>query len=99
MRDFPPPVADFDSPLTPGQDRPRSGVRRGLRTRRTDRAPRGVFADPDTRSPGRFLLWLLGQQRPILFWSAVTAVLEWLPGAVGPYLIGRIVDEGITDRD
>src|SRR5215210_3509654 len=99
MRDFPPPVADFDSPLTSGQDRLPFGVRPGVRTRRSGRAPRGVFADPDTRSPARFLFWLLGQQRPILFWSAVTAVLEWLPGALGPYFIGRIVDEGITARD
>ena len=35
----------------------------------------------------------------MLFVSAVTAVLEWVPGAVGPYVIGRIVDEGITARD
>jgi ABC-type multidrug transport system fused ATPase/permease subunit len=100
MRDFPPHVADFDSPLTPGQDRPASGVRRGLRTRGArGRAPRGVFADPDTRSPLRFLRWLLAQQRPVLFWSALTAVLQWVPGAFGPYLIGRIVDEGIVVRD
>ena len=100
MRDFPPHVADFDSPLTPGQDRPASGVRRGLRTRgASGRARRGVFADPDTRSPARFLRWLLAQQRPVLFVSAVTAVLEWLPGAFGPYLIGRIVDEGIVAGD
>ncbi|HLL62015.1 MAG TPA: ABC transporter ATP-binding protein [Propionibacteriaceae bacterium] len=64
------------------------------------RAPRrGVFADPDTRSPARFLSWLLGQQWPVILVSAVTAVLEWVPGAIGPYLIGRIVDEGITARD
>ena len=101
MRDFPPLVADFDSPLTPGQDRPGSGVRRGLRTRGgSERRPlRGVFADPDTRSPARFLRWLLAQQRPILFASALTAVLEWLPGAVGPYVVGLIVDQGITARD
>src|ERR671916_775122 len=100
MRDFPPHVADFDSPLTPGQDRPPSGVRRGLRTRGArGRAPRGVFADPDTRSPLRFLRWLLAQQRPVLVASALTAVLEWVPGAFGPYLIGRIVDEGIAVRD
>jgi ABC-type multidrug transport system fused ATPase/permease subunit len=99
MRDFPPPIADFDSPLTASASRPVSGVHRGVRTRRAGRAPRGAFADPDTRSPTRFLFWLLGQQRPILFWSAVTAVLEWMPGALGPYVIGRIVDEGITARD
>ena len=58
-----------------------------------------MFANPDTRSPARFLGWLLAQQRLVLFVSALTAVLEWVPGAIGPYLIGRIVDEGITARD
>jgi ABC-type bacteriocin/lantibiotic exporter with double-glycine peptidase domain len=92
MRDFPPLVADLDQPHTPGPEGPKSGVR--------TRAPRrGVFADPDTRSPARFLSWLLGQQWPVILVSAVTAVLEWVPGAIGPYLIGRIVDEGITARD
>ncbi|HEV2931002.1 MAG TPA: ABC transporter ATP-binding protein, partial [Propionibacteriaceae bacterium] len=75
-------------------------MRRRARTRRAEnRASRGIFADPDTRSPVRFLRWLLAQQRPILFWSAVTAVLEWLPGAIGPYLVGRMVDEGIAAGD
>src|ERR671917_2042893 len=92
MRDFPPLVADFDQPSTPGPEGPKPGVR--------TRAPRrGTFADPETRSPARFLAWLLGQQWQVIFVSAVTAVLEWVPGAIGPYLIGRIVDEGITARD
>ena len=29
----------------------------------------------------------------------MTAVLEWLPGAIGPYVIGQIVDQGILGRD
>src|SRR5215207_201563 len=92
MRDFPPLVADLDQPLAPGPEGPKSGVR--------TRAPRkGMFANPDTRSPARFLTWLLGQQWPVIVVSAVTAVLEWVPGAIGPYLIGRIVDEGITAGD
>ena len=91
MRDFPPLVADLNPPSTPGPEGPKPGGR--------TRAPRGVFADPDTRSPARFLIWLLGQQWPVIFVSAATAVLEWVPGAVGPYLIGRIVDEGIVARD
>src|SRR5215212_5108945 len=92
MRDFPPLVADLDQTLTPGSEGPKAGVR--------TRTPRnGMFANPDTRSPARFLSWLLGQQWPVILVSAVTAVLEWVPGAIGPYLIGRIVDEGITARD
>ena len=69
----------------------------GPRLRGRTPAPQpGTFANPDTRSPARFLVWLLGQQRLVLFVSSLTAVLEWLPGAVGPYVVGRIVDEGIT---
>src|SRR5918997_5587189 len=90
MRDFPPLVAELESTPTSGP-----GPKRRGRTR----TPRGTFADPDTRSPARFLGWLLAQQRLGLFVSAVTAVLEWVPGAIGPYVIGRIVDEGITARD
>ncbi len=60
---------------------------------------RRPFADPDTRSPSRFLRWLLRQQRPALAVSALLSVLEWLPGSVGPYLVGRIVDDGILGRD
>ena len=60
---------------------------------------RRPFADPDTRSPSRFLRWLLRQQRPALALSSFLAVLEWLPGSVGPYLVGRIVDDGILGRD
>ncbi len=92
MRDFPPLVADLEASPTPGHHGPQ------LRGRTP--APRpGTFANPDTRSPARFLVWLLAQQRLVLFVSAMTAVLEWVPGAIGPYVIGRIVDEGITARD
>ena len=67
MRDFPPLVADLEASPTPGHHGPQ------LRGR--TRAPRpGTFADPDTRSPARFLGWLLAQQRLVLFVSAVTAV-------------------------
>ena len=92
MRDFPPLVAEPQSPLTP--DAGASGSRVRMRARR-----KGAFAHPDTRSPARFLVWLLAQQRPVLVVSALTSVLEWLPGALGPYVIGRIVDEGIVARD
>jgi ABC-type multidrug transport system fused ATPase/permease subunit len=26
-------------------------------------------------------------------------VLQWLPGALGPYIVGRIIDDGVTVRD
>jgi ABC-type multidrug transport system fused ATPase/permease subunit len=85
MRDFPPVVPDLSSSVSyrPG---PRS---------RTSATPRAAFIDPDTRSPRRYLFWLLKQQWTTLVVSSFIAVVEWLPGAVGPFLVGRIVDEGI----
>jgi ABC-type multidrug transport system fused ATPase/permease subunit len=75
-------------------------VRQYGETRGTqDRAPGELFAGPDTRSPVRFLLWLLRQQWPALTLSCLVSVLEWLPGSVGPYLVGRIIDEGVVPGD
>ena len=36
---------------------------------------------------------------PVLLLSSLISVLEWLPGSVGPYLVGKIVDEGIIPHD
>ncbi|WP_290370706.1 ABC transporter ATP-binding protein [Ruania suaedae] len=55
---------------------------------------RGAF--PDTRSPARFLFWLLGKQAYAMVGMFVTGMLVFLPGAAGPYFVGRAVDEGIT---
>jgi ABC-type multidrug transport system fused ATPase/permease subunit len=44
-------------------------------------------------------VWLLWQQLPLLLLSSLISVLEWLPGSVGPYLVGKIVDEGIIPHD
>ncbi len=57
------------------------------------------FAHPDTRSGRRYLFWMLRQQRSTLIVGSLVGVVEWLPGSVGPYLIGRIVDQGILARD
>ena len=95
MHDFPPLVPDFAGPdvrvyTTPTRRR-RAVVRRRL--------PRRDFIQPDTRSAIRFLVWLLWQQLPLLLLSSLISVLEWLPGSVGPYLVGKIVDEGIIPHD
>ena len=95
MHDFPPLVPDFAGPdvrvyTTPTRRR-RAVVRRRL--------PRRDFTQPDTRSAIRFLVWLLWQQLPLLVLSSLISVLEWLPGSVGPYLVGKIVDEGIIPHD
>ncbi|WP_375424272.1 ABC transporter transmembrane domain-containing protein [uncultured Friedmanniella sp.] len=57
------------------------------------------FSAPDTRSPARFLGWLLKQQLPSLVLLTTITVIQWLPGAVGPWIVGRIIDNGITARD
>ncbi len=46
-----------------------------------------------------FLLWLMWQQAPLLALSSLVSVVEWLPGSVGPYVIGKIVDNGIRAGD
>ena len=57
------------------------------------------FARPDLRGPKRFLLWLLRQQWRVIAVACVVSVLEWLPGSVGPYVIGRVIDDGIRPGD
>ncbi len=63
------------------------------------RLPARDFSNPDTRSGTRFLGWLLWQQMPLLLLSSLISVIEWLPGSVGPYLVGKIVDEGIIPHN
>ncbi len=94
MHDFPPVIPD---PVGAADHSPPSRATSAAR-RRAPRRAHG-FADPDTRSPARFLGWLLRQQRPALVVTSLTSMLEWLPGSVGPYVVGRVVDSGITERD
>lgn len=65
-----------------------AGSRTGRR-RRTD-------TPPDTRTPARFLVWLLWRQADVIGAGAVFTVAWMLPGALGPFLIGRGVDQGIA---
>jgi ABC-type multidrug transport system fused ATPase/permease subunit len=58
-----------------------------------------LFAQPDLRGPKRFLVWLLRQQWQVLAVACGVSVLEWLPGSVGPYVIGRVIDSGIRAGD
>ncbi|MBA3529691.1 MAG: ABC transporter ATP-binding protein, partial [Propionibacteriaceae bacterium] len=85
MHDFPPVVPDFHSTS------PAAASRRGSLAR--------DFSRPNTRSPGRFLGWILWQQASTLAIASLVAVIEFAPGAIGPFLIGRIVDDGITQHD
>ncbi|CAA9323794.1 MAG: hypothetical protein AVDCRST_MAG48-2797, partial [uncultured Friedmanniella sp.] len=96
MQDFPPVVPDFEDTAATPTSRATADVRADAP--RTPRS-RGDFSRPDTRSPSRFLLWLLRQQRSAIVLLTGVTVLQWLPGAVGPYVVGRIIDDGITARD
>ena len=92
MQDFPPVVPEFRTPAA------RSGQAAGGDLS-APRRRRERFRDPDTRSPGRFIAWLMWQQAPLLIVSSMVGVFEWLPGSVGPYLVGKVIDDGITQRD
>jgi ABC-type multidrug transport system fused ATPase/permease subunit len=52
-------------------------------------------SSPDLRSPSRFLLWHMRQQAGVVASAALVGVLWQLPLTVGPWLVGRAVDQGI----
>lgn len=54
---------------------------------------------PDTRSPARFLLWMLRVQADVLAALAVTGTLWFLPSALSPFLLGRAIDTGVLKGD
>ncbi|NLT29012.1 MAG: ABC transporter ATP-binding protein, partial [Propionibacterium sp.] len=54
---------------------------------------------PDTRSPSRFLRWLLRQQSDVVAAQILSALVRQLPMAITPYLLGRVIDSGIADGD
>ncbi len=66
-----------------------------------DSASSGALREerPDTRSPLRFVLWLLGRQKGLIAVSAILLFVMYLPGSLNPYLVGKIVDDGIVAGD
>jgi ABC-type multidrug transport system fused ATPase/permease subunit len=54
---------------------------------------------PDLRSPGRFLLRVLRLQWPTIAVGVVFGVVWMGCQALLPYVVGRAIDEGLTDRD
>jgi ABC-type bacteriocin/lantibiotic exporter with double-glycine peptidase domain len=50
---------------------------------------------PDLRSPAWFLWWQLRQQGQVVLSATLVGILWQLPLTVGPWLVGRAVDEGI----
>ena len=54
-----------------------------------------VATRPDTRSPGAFLRWHLRQQPGVIAAATVVGFLWQLPLTLGPFLVGKAVDQGI----
>ena len=54
---------------------------------------------PDTRSPGRFLLWVLRRQGGLVAVGVGFGVLWQLPLIVGPWIFGRAIDAGVVGAD
>ena len=55
--------------------------------------------EPDTRSPLRFLWWMV-RANGALFWVGLLVALIWMvPQTVGPWIVGRAIDTGIVAGD
>ncbi|HEX8780739.1 MAG TPA: ABC transporter ATP-binding protein, partial [Nocardioides sp.] len=86
MRDFPPHVETFWSAHSRAAGRSDTGDDRGS----------GL---PDTRSPVRFLWWIVRRQPDVVAVSLLFGILWQLPLTAGPWIFGRAVDEGIVPGD
>jgi ABC-type multidrug transport system fused ATPase/permease subunit len=64
-------------------------------------SPEGEPVDepPDTRSPIRFLRWVLRQQGNVVVVAVMLGVLWQLPLIVGPWIFGRAIDAGVVGED
>ncbi|WP_030483514.1 ABC transporter transmembrane domain-containing protein [Nocardioides aequoreus] len=58
-----------------------------------------VAKAPDTRSPVRFLWWVLRQQGGVVVVATLFGVLWQLPLVVGPWIFGRAIDTGVVGQD
>ncbi|MEJ7741634.1 MAG: ABC transporter transmembrane domain-containing protein [Nocardioidaceae bacterium] len=54
---------------------------------------------PDTRSPLRFLRWVLRQQGSVVAIAIMFGVLWQLPLIAGPWIFGRAIDSGVVGED
>jgi ABC-type multidrug transport system fused ATPase/permease subunit len=54
---------------------------------------------PDTRSPLRFLRWLLRQQGNVVVVAILLGVVWQLPMIVGPWIFGWAIDAGVVAQD
>ncbi len=52
--------------------------------------------EPDTRTPLKFLWWMV-RANGVLFWVGLFTALLWMvPQTVGPWMVGRAIDTGIV---
>ncbi|WP_299520599.1 ABC transporter ATP-binding protein [uncultured Serinicoccus sp.] len=65
----------------------------------TQQGHRAGIGVPDTRGPGRFLWWLLRQQRDLVLVGCLCSLLWMLPTALTPWIFGQAIDEGILAGD
>ncbi len=63
------------------------------------RLPLSDPGTPDVRSPGRYLLWIAGQQRSTIAGGTVFGVVWMVSQAVMPAIIGKAIDQGIRPND
>ncbi|MDO4784081.1 MAG: ABC transporter ATP-binding protein [Propionibacteriaceae bacterium] len=56
----------------------------------------GSVGAPAEGSAGAFLRWFLWQQRAYVGLSVLIGLLWAVPGAISPYLLGRVIDEGVV---
>ncbi|MGD9960595.1 ABC transporter transmembrane domain-containing protein [Nocardioides sp.] len=68
-------------------------------TGRSDARPQTDSGQPDLRTPGAFLRWKLGQQRAVIVAACLVGILWQLPLTVGPWLVGKAIDDGILPGD
>ena len=52
-------------------------------------------AGPDLRSPGRFLWSVIRSQQGVVATAALVGVLWQLPLTIGPWMVGKAVDQGL----
>ncbi len=53
----------------------------------------------DTRSPARFIVWLMRVQPGLMALGALSGLCWFLPPALSPYAVGRAIDGGILAGD
>ena len=56
-------------------------------------------AQPDTRSPRHFLWWIVRLEGSLAALGMLMAMVWMLPQILGPWMVGRAIDDGIVSGD